>query len=190
MLNIGRDTDAMLFEAITHDNEQAFATLYDRYWCRLLAVAYAVTKEQNLAEEVVQEVFVSLWQRRQTVSVQNLEQYLATAVKFSAFKAMQRRRRHHEIESGVISMQPQSVASEEVDAKFLREYMNDIVENLPEKCQIVFKMSRESYLTNKEIADNLNISQKSVESHITRALKVLKLGLRRAGYLFFMMLFL
>lgn len=180
-------SDQMLLAALCEGDESAFTTIYNRYWKRLLAIAYSNLKDKTLAEEVVQEVFISLWNRRCNLHVASLEAYLAKAVKFSTFKSIHRNKRHAEIENS-ISISDAYIADEIIESKFLKEYLEGVIEKLPNKCRLVFKLSRESYLTNKEISQNLAISEKSVEAHITRALKVLKYNLQRVGILVILLL--
>lgn len=171
-----------LLLALRDGDENAFTTIYNTYWKKLLALAYANLKDKMLAEEVVQEVFISLWNRRFDQRIESLEAYLATAVKFSTFKSLHRNRRHSEIENQ-IEIKDYYIQDDVIESKFLKEYLDGVVEKLPDKCRLVFKLSRESYLSNKEIAKDLDISEKSVEAHITRALKLLKLNLQKAGIL-------
>jgi RNA polymerase sigma-70 factor (family 1) len=171
-----------LLLALRDGDENAFTTIYNTYWKKLLALAYANLKDKMLAEEVVQEVFISLWNRRFDQRIESLEAYLATAVKFSTFKSLHRNRRHSEIENQ-IETKDYYIQDDVIESKFLKEYLDGVVEKLPDKCRLVFKLSRESYLSNKEIAKDLDISEKSVEAHITRALKLLKSNLQKAGIL-------
>jgi RNA polymerase sigma-70 factor (family 1) len=171
-----------LLLALRDGDENAFTTIYNTYWKKLLALAYANLKDKMLAEEVVQEVFISLWNRRFDQRIESLEAYLATAVKFSTFKSLHRNRRHSEIENQT-ETKDYYIQDDVIESKFLKEYLDGVVEKLPDKCRLVFKLSRESYLSNKEIAKDLDISEKSVEAHITRALKLLKSNLQKAGIL-------
>jgi RNA polymerase sigma-70 factor (ECF subfamily) len=169
--------------------EGIFSKIYDAYWNQLLAAAYKLTRDKELAEEIVQEVFLSLWRRRHNLHIQSLSHYLATAVKFATFKMLQRTKRHQELQ-GQEFPNPQIHLEEElIDVKFLQEYLNGVVEHLPEKCKLVFRMSREDLNSNKEISGELAISEKTVEAHITKALKILKLSLRKVGFVFFIFLF-
>ncbi len=84
MLNRKKDSGDIEFKAAWDaGNERAFATIYDTYWSQLLAIAYRLTQDKEQSEEIVQEVFVSLWRRRHEVKIESVSAYLATAVKFS-----------------------------------------------------------------------------------------------------------
>ena len=169
-------TDAELVQLLAAGKEDAFTEIYNRYWERLLAIAYNLTKDQVLAEEITQEVFISLWKRRSQVQIETLGGYLATAVKFSIFKHIVRQKRRKEI----LKDAPMMIDNEEerIYALFLKEYIQGIVEQLPEKCRLVFQYSRQEGMTLPEIADKLNISHKTAEAHLTKALKTIKLNLK------------
>ena len=70
---------------------------------------------------------------------------------------------------------------EQINAKFLQEYVNGIIETLPEKCKVVFKMSSEQHLSNTEIAEEISIAEKTVEAHLTKALKTSRTELNSSG---------
>lgn len=183
------NSDAELADAWNRGEEWAFSSIYDTYWNSLLAIAYRLTQDKEQSEEIVQEVFVSLWHRRQEVNIVALPNYLATAVKFSTFKSLQRTKRHEELHAQEFATERIHLDEEAIDAKFLKEYLDGIVEHLPDKCKLVFRMSREDLKSNKEISGELAISEKAVEAHITKALKVLKLSLRKVGFAFLFALF-
>ncbi|QBQ42075.1 RNA polymerase sigma-70 factor [Sphingobacterium psychroaquaticum] len=170
-------------------DKEIFGEIYDHYWKRLLAISFQHTKDKELAEEIVQDVFVSVWQRRQDVQIDNLDRYLATAVKFSTFKFLQRRRRQELIREEVLPHDQMQLDEEAIDARFLQEYVNGVVETLPDRCRLVFQLSRSEQMTHREIADTLDISEKAVEANITRALKVLRVSLRKVGFTFLAFLF-
>lgn len=162
----------------------AFSVIYNTYWNPLLAIAYRLTQHKEQSEEIVQEVFVSLWRRREEVTIVSLPSYLATAVKFATLKSIHRTRRQQEIIQQEALESQLQLDEETVDAKFLKEYLDGIVETMPEKCRLVFRMSRDDQKTNKEISGELDISEKAVEAHITKALKILKGSLRKVGLIF------
>lgn len=74
-------SDNELLDLLRSGDKSAFIEIYNRYWERLLAIAYNHTKDKSMAEEIVQQVFISLWDRRQMVAIESIGGYLATAVK-------------------------------------------------------------------------------------------------------------
>jgi len=171
------DEVEILMLLITGD-EQAFTEIYNRYWKRLMALAYSHTKDKYLAEEIVQEVFLSLWNRKKAVEIKSLNAYLATAVKFSIFKHINSRNRQAQIIDRMTKHAVYELPDELLQAKFLEEYVNQIVELLPAKCKLVYLYSRKEEMSVQEIASEMNIAGKTVEAHLTKALKVLRLNLK------------
>lgn len=171
--------DNELLAFLREGQEEAFAEIYRRYWEKMLAIGLHYTESKELAEEVVHDVFLRLWMQRASVDIHVLSAYLATAVKFSVFKALLKERRRSQIRARLPLSEVVSNDDKKIEARFLQEYFQGIIETLPEKCRIVFRYSREDALSLAEIAERMNISQKTVESHMTKALKTLRHGLAR-----------
>lgn len=191
MLTISTYHDKELVASLERSDQRAFAEIYRRYWDKLLAIAYKHTQDKSAAEELVQDVFISLWDRRGEVEIKSLNNYLAVAIKFAVFKYISRTRRHAEIERIHYNSGNANFDEEQINARFLKEYIDGVVELLPEKCRLVFRYSREEYKSNAEIAAQMSISEKAVEAHITRAIKTLRANLKKAGIsMFFSFIFL
>lgn len=87
-------SDEYLLDLIKlNDNHAAFSTLYERYWNKLLTVSFNLTGDKTVLKEIVQEIFISLWNRRNVLKINNLNSYLVTAVKFSFFNYIEKERR-------------------------------------------------------------------------------------------------
>lgn len=167
--------DTELFNLTKAGNEAAFTELYRRYWKRMFAMAYLRLDRRELAEDIVQDVFASLWNNREKADIQNVEAWLATAVKYGVMMLVNRRLSREVMpgEQGDISF-----ADNTIDYRFLEQHIAAEMNRLPEKCRLVFTYSREHGYSNAQIAEELNISEKAVEKHITRARKHLALSLR------------
>ncbi|MBD1423116.1 RNA polymerase sigma-70 factor [Sphingobacterium chuzhouense] len=174
-------SDTELTVLLTQGDEIAFTEIYSRYSRKLMAMGYNYAKDSTLAEEIVQEVFIQLWEKRQQVEINTLSAYLATAIKFSVFRVIQRKRRQEAIAQEHYTKEDVVHDDERIYAKFLEEYINGITEELPEKCKLVFHYSRNLHMTNKEISEELNIAEKTVEAHLTKAIKNVRKGLEGLG---------
>lgn len=172
-------TDVELIASLRGDDNQAFAEIYHRYWKKLLAIAYHHSKDKIIAEEIVQEVFIGLWNRRNELYIDNLSAYLATAVKLSVFKQYARQKRRNQIKEATADPLLTGWDEEKIYSRFLQQHINGIVDVLPEKCRLVFRLSREEGLSIPEVAQRMGIAEKTAEAHLTKALKVLKLRLNR-----------
>lgn len=133
-----------------------------------------------MAEEIVQEVFVSLWNNRKKRHIGNIEAYLATAVRLSVFKQYLRQKRRTAIIEQTAAPLISSHDEEKIFTRLLQQQINGIVETLPAQCRLVFRLSRTEGLSIPEIAQQLGIAGKTAEAHLTKALKVLKLKLDRS----------
>jgi len=175
------DTDLLLL--IKDGQEAAFTEIYNRYWERMVATGYYYTRSKEAAEEIVNDVLMGLWVRRASLEIQSLPAYIGTAVKFAVFKAMARNKRRNQVLSGQLSGEAEDAAhndtEQQLDALFMDEWLRGIVEQLPEKARLVFVYSREEALSVKEIAGKMDLSPKSVEYHMTKALKTIRDSIRK-----------
>jgi len=180
-------SDEQLVVLLRNDDDEAFVEIYNRYWDKLLAIGYNHARNKEIAEEIVQDVLMSLWSRRNSMEIDRLAAYLATAVKFAVFKVLAKESRRKTLLAGQLPETETSPDEAVIEAKFLKEYLDGVVASLPEKCRLVFTYSREHQLSTKEIADVLQLSHKTVESHLTKALKTIRHYL--GNHRFFTLLF-
>jgi len=171
--------DSELLLLMQKGKEPAFTEIYNRYWERLVATGYYYIRTKQAAEEIVNDVLIGLWLRREDLVIRSLSAYLGTAVKFAVFKAIARKKRREEILAGRHMDESHNETEQRLDALFLKDYLEGVVEQLPEKARLAFKYSREEDLTIREIAGRMELSPKSVEYHITKALKVIKDSIRK-----------
>jgi RNA polymerase sigma-70 factor (ECF subfamily) len=175
-------SDEHLLMLMTRNDEPAFSVLYDRYWKKLLVQALVRTGRPEEAEEVVQTVFINLWRRRQTLQVRcALSTYLAAMLKYEIIALFARQRKESMLKQRLVSLQlaEDNGTMEWLEYEQLLEDIEKTVAALPEKCRLVFRLSREQGLSGKQIATSLDISPKTVEAHMNRALKALNASLRQ-----------
>lgn len=186
IMGVRNFSDSELVDSLKKGNEAAIAEIYKRYWRKLLAIAYNHTKDKVAAEEIVQEVLIKLWDKREGLQINSLPNYLATATKFSVLTAIYRQKRRSDIAVSVFGNTLHDFDDEKIYARFLQEYINGVVEKLPEKCRLVFKYSREEGRSIPQIAIEMHIAEKTAEAHLTKALKVIRLSLRSIGMVYVM----
>jgi RNA polymerase sigma-70 factor (family 1) len=169
-----------LINLLRQDKLGAFREIYTRYWKQLYADAYKRLKNKEMAEEIVQEVFTSLWHKRGALNItQTLGGYLFTSVSNLVIDQYRKdlvRARYKESFKLVYSETDNST-EDAILVKELEHTIEHEVNSLPDKCRSVFELSRVEHKTNKEIASELGISEKTVEHHITKALKHIRVGL-------------
>jgi RNA polymerase sigma-70 factor (family 1) len=172
-------TEEELLKRLQAGDDDAFTEIYNLYWNKLLAIAYYHLRDKQAAEDIVHEVMMNLWLRKSDLTINSLQAYLATAVKFALFKSIARSKRHKEILDGQSFPNQISDIEEKLDAKFLQDYMQGTVEQLPEKARLVFTYSRFEELSIAEIASKMDMSPKAVEYHMTKALRALRETLKK-----------
>ncbi|GHB52507.1 RNA polymerase sigma factor [Persicitalea jodogahamensis] len=154
----------------------AFEEIYRRYWYRLYSIAYHQTGIREEAEELVQEVFLKLWGRREDVIIRHLGMYLTIAVKNQAYDYIKSRISYRKYQEYLIfqELHQHHATDETVNYTQLTEAVEKALSRLPEKTAEVFKRSRFESQSVREIAQGLNLSEKAVEYHITKSLRFLK----------------
>jgi RNA polymerase sigma-70 factor (ECF subfamily) len=175
---------------LQQENEAAFEELYNRYWDKLYAAAYKRTKSAEWSEGVVQDFFTSLWINRKKLKITgSFEAYAFTAVRYHVLHYIQKEvvRRNYKEALRAVSIDHHNSTEETVLANDLRSNLLEAVTHLPEKCRSVFELSRKNNKTNKEIAEELGISEKTVENHLTKALRYLRVSLKELFLLVFLL---
>lgn len=170
--------DNQLLTLMGNGDEQAFTELYNRYWERLLYVAGVKMKDLAIAEELVQDVFLDLWNRRDTLEVRGeLGAYLAVSMKYKVINVQARQKRAADYQKNLDGAAADHSTEHLLNFDDLRHRLEALVQGLPEKCRITFRLSREADLTHKEIASHLQVTEKAVEANLTRAIKSIRKGL-------------
>jgi len=173
-------SDDELLALLGKGEKAAFTEIYNRYWKTMLSVAANKTGDLDEAEEIVQDIFVSLWKRRSHLKItSSLKNYLSVSVKYKVIKALARQNAHRNI--GDQHTYDQSFiddsTQEYLQFEELQQQLAELVAALPEKCRLVYRLSRDSGYSQKEIAAELGISEKTVEAHLGKAIKSIRNGL-------------
>jgi RNA polymerase sigma-70 factor (ECF subfamily) len=165
-----------LWEQIQKGQKSALEELFRLYYTPLVRFAYQKVQSSDVAEDLVQEVFFKLWNQRDSIRITtSLKSYLYTATKNLSLNELQKTKRHAELNQVYSEQQEQYVPGmSEEDAAIWDQRIQEAVSTLPTRCQEVFRLSRFEGLTYQEIADSLNISPKTVENQMGKALSVLR----------------
>lgn len=164
------------------NDKESFRKIFREYYQPLCHLSRNYVVDEDEANGVVQEAFVKLWEIRNELNADsNLKNFLFTLVKNNCLNILKRRQillKHHERIKG-IELNYQYESLNRIDADFLeykelKEKIDLAIQNLPEHCRVVFEMSRFEDLKNREIAEKLGVTQKTVEAHLTKALKILR----------------
>lgn len=165
---------AVLIKRISQGDETAFRLLFNLYYQKLFHVAFYFLKSKELAEEAVSDVFYTIWRKRESLQIKEIDNYLYIAVKNQALHYIRRSAlpNNKPIDLYTIDLLPES---SDPEAKLLDQELAELIQkavnSLPEKCREVFRLVLSDRLKHKEIAQLLNISEKTVEAHIANAYK-------------------
>lgn len=172
-------SDSELLAMLRQQDEHAFNELYLRYWEKLFNAAYKRLKSTEAAEEAVQDLFTDLWLRRERLDIrQELPVYLFSAIKYLVIKQMHKAAKAAFVYGREeIFKESDNSTEESLIANDLRSHLQSRVELLPVKCKEIYHLSRDEHQSNKDIARQLNISEKTVENQISKALKRLRASL-------------
>lgn len=170
--------DLVLIEKIrVSDDHAAFAEIYNRFADELFVVAFRKTKDKDIAEEVVQITFVKFWKNRAHLNIRgSVKAFIYTSLKNNIVTHFSGKLAKSTLSLDYFSdeqMPPANTTQEAIDYNYLIKVYEDSLKELPEKCKEVFVLSRNGY-SMKEIARIQNISPKTVEVHIGKALRFLR----------------
>lgn len=156
--------------------EECLQELYDNYYQYLVGSVYRMVPDQSTAEDLVQEVFFEIWKKRDRLEFKtSVGAYLRRAVTNRALNYIRAQKMDFEGEDAALQLKSKELSSvKHLEMVDLQTLIDNSIEELPEKCRVVFSMSRFEDMKYAEIADKLQISIKTVENHISKALRLLK----------------
>jgi len=193
MNTLTSEEEKILLQRIKKNDNAAFRQLFDAYYKYLTVTAYRYLHEGEKAKDMAQDAFVELWNRRETLTITSgLKAYLRQVVVNKCLNYIKREKR---LDFSENAMLPEKLitpaATDNLEYEDTRKTVQDAIDTLPEKCRIIFCMSRFDEKSHKEIAAELNISTKTIENQITRALKTLRsvLSVKAFVFLIFTQLF-
>lgn len=177
--------DEFLYKRLKKADHQAFDLIFEKYWKRLFQYAYKLLQDQQQAEDVVQEVLIQLWENAPHREINHLSGYLFRSVKYQVALIIKNDKWKVNWESLDLSDIEESLETEVLVKEELYQKLDDSIEKLPKKCKEVFQLHKKEGFSAKEIANSLNLSTRTVENQIHKAMKVLRSEL---GLYFFIML--
>jgi len=170
-------SDEQLVRLLQRGDEPAFTEIYKRYWKALYSSAYNVLQVKAAAEDVIQEIFISLWKRRSSVKIESLKAYLLQAVRFQVFKAIRAEKTNADFYKRLAAISSAILIENPLLFKELDGLLQQVFDLLPADEKEIFRLHRENGLTYKQIAEKKSISVKTVEKKMSQALKRIRYGL-------------
>ncbi|MDF2476290.1 MAG: hypothetical protein K0S24_1773 [Sphingobacterium sp.] len=161
-------------------DKYSFKEVFDLYWKPLVAFCQHHTDNEEIAMDIVQDIFCSLWRRKDYLKIEtSFEYYLfrAARIKISDYFRKKYKQLNHENQFAESYCEAANVTEEFIESKDLNSYLESTIQKLPERCRQVYQMSRGEGFTIPQIASLLSLSEKTVEAHLTKALRFLRSNL-------------
>ena len=178
--------------ALKQGNQQALKKIFNQYYKYLLVTSYNYIADSEKAKDIVQDVFFELWKKREQLDIQgSLKPYLRKAAVNRSLNYLKSVKRF-DFGEKVVEMNltdKEERADQKLEASDLQVIINKAVDSLPERCRLVYLLSRKENLSHKKIAEQLDISLKTIENQITKALKVIRRSVVEYGIHFCLTLF-
>lgn len=170
-------SDNDLIALVKNGDNSAYAEIYNRYWGIMFIHAFKMLDDRDEAEDVVQEVFINLWTRTGDLNLSdNLNSYFFSSVRNKVLNLMRGKKRragHIDLFSMYVE-DSVNLTLERIHEKELSEAIEEVIQSLPTKMKEVFELSRKDLLTHRQIAEKLNISEKTVKRQVSNVLKILR----------------
>jgi RNA polymerase sigma-70 factor (family 1) len=171
-------SDDQLAAALREGEERVFDEIYVRYWDKLYYTAHRMVKSAAVAEEITQDTFMLFWLKRDTLQIQSLGPYLAAMLRYEVYRHLAKSKQAQHVEQSIRHELASSVSmDQEIENRLLLEIITNLTNRLPEKCRLVFQYNKLQDRSLPDICEELNISPKTAEAHLTKALKIVRASL-------------
>ncbi|WP_316818822.1 RNA polymerase sigma-70 factor [Pedobacter nyackensis] len=176
MVAYSKYTDQELVALLKNGSREAFNEIHDRYFEDLFRSAYNILRDRDTCMDIVQEVLIWFWEHRAQHQMASIKGYLLMATKYQTANYIRSSKVRENFRLKQVE-EHYSFNEESLELQELKSIIESFTAQLPERCREVFKLSREQHLSNKEIAEKLGISEKTVSVQILRALNKLRADL-------------
>lgn len=164
-------------------DKKQFELIYKRYWEKVLAYAISIVHDQSLAEDILQHVFISLWDKRNERCIEDIEAYLKSAVKYSAFHEIRKRlKMNANTNLNEIDLLSDRESDSAIIYKDLYQLVEYIIDKLPTKSREMFQLKFWDGLENKDIAKVLGLSEKTIRNKLSICMKSVRSKLRKVEF--------
>ncbi len=173
-------SDERLLKLLKDSDEKALKEIYLRYWKEIYLAAMKKVRTRNIAEELVQNLFISLWNNRRTSKILQLKSYLYTAIRFQVINFIRSDmiREKYTLQSSMYVAREDNSGESILLTHELSQAIDSAIKSLPAKSRDIFRLNRIEHYTVNEIARDMQLSKKTVEYHITRSIKTMRIFLK------------
>lgn len=168
------DSYNFLFKKIQNEDIKAFDTLYNQFFTPLCIFASRYIADQNTIQDCVQDVFLKIWRDKESITITtSIRSYLITATRNTCLNLIEKEKNQTSYEQHILNTYDPYTSQDLLSMEEIEEIIENAIQQLPQKHQEVFRMSRFENMTYKEIAKQQNISIKTVESYMHKSLSTL-----------------
>ena len=170
-------SDQSLIENIRNSNQAVFELVFKYYYSGLVVYADQILMNTSVSEDIVQSIFLKLWETRETIEIRSLHAYFTQCVKNRCIDYLRNQQVRQRFDNQTTHVDTVGFEDDLWTKTELKELIESAIEDLPPRCQEIFRMSRYDNLKISEIANKLNISKRTVETQISKALKIMRIRL-------------
>lgn len=174
---MAQDNDLLLFDQVKRDNLSSYEVIFKRYYKELYRFAFTYVRDATIAEEMAQEVFLYIWEKRAQIEIQTtLKTYLYSAVKNKCLNyiKLELPKQQSMADISEVMLSVSTGNKDEGENEQIKKHIQKSIDALPKKCRAIFLLSRNAGMTYEEIAEELGLSKKTVENQMGIALKKLR----------------
>jgi RNA polymerase sigma-70 factor (ECF subfamily) len=179
------DRDTFLTRKLKGNDPKAVSLLYQQYFKDVAGVAYDIVKDTEVAKDIAQELFISIWIKRHELDFKkSMKMYLMQSARNQSFYYLRKNSKDRPLrlddltDPGNTFISSGNRKDQEMEFNELNIRIHRVIEKLPPTCKEVYKLSREEKMTNAQIAERMSLSVKAVEKHITKAVKIIRVVLK------------
>ncbi|WP_339712663.1 RNA polymerase sigma-70 factor [uncultured Kriegella sp.] len=170
--------DSKLLIGLQNSDNNSFRAIYDKYSEDLFSYAMKVINNRTVCEDIIQDIFIALWSKRENTKISALKPYLFQAVKYQIFNHFRNTKFSNEDLTRLNIIDVSMNVSQKLEYSELETRIRNHVDKLPHRCRQIFVLSRYQHKSNKEIAKELDISVQAVKNQISKALAFLRSNLQ------------
>lgn len=177
------EQDSHLIDQIRKGNRLAFNALYLRYWEGLYRFGHGILKDEDQTKDILQDIFFALWRNRESLEIRSAAAYLYRSVRYEVTRALRKGQLTAAHEEYLAALPSPLTSEGHLHLADIEDQVKKTLQKLPQKSREVFYLSRFKELSNKEIAQQLSLSPRTVEWHISSALQCLRQSMNRLATL-------
>ncbi len=168
--------DPSLIDRLAAGDQQAFADFYEYYWQPVYNRVYCKIQHIEATEDIVHDLFLSVWKNRSRIhEVLNMSAYLMSGARYLTFKYLDKKKDQPISIDNIEPIVLESPLEDRLHYRYILDLIHQEIENLPEKCKLIFKESRFNHKTIDQIAAEYGLSKSTVENQINKAIKRIRL---------------